>query len=489
MDIVKKDILNVVEDSKSNKTILKALNTSFIALIPKQENDLTPDKYRPIALCNVIYKIISKVVANRFKPLLPVLVSREQSGYVEGRQILDNNIQAQEVVHSLTSKKQAGMIMQLDISKAYDKVNWVYLKKMLIAFGFDHIWVRWVMALVTSSNFSILVNGSPSEIFNPSRGLRQGDSLSPFIFIILMEGLGRAIKQAQYSGKIKGLKLTDNGQALTHQQFVDDTMLQGLPTVQEASNYKRILNIFSSASGMEVNLAKSNFFFFNTNIAIQKNISIILGFQRDSLPSKYLGVPLMTRPLHKSIWEPLINKLHDKVSKWTIRCLNLTGRLVLTKAVLQAVPIFMLSALPPPKGVLQQLRDIQRNFLWGRKETKRKWPLVSWDKICKPKNHGGLGLDDQEILKKALGAKLWWHWVQKLDTQWAKIWKEKYANSWQNSDLIRMSGNIKGSYIWNKAWENRRILQENSFWEIRNRTLSGRPDSRCMGGADLRCFY
>jgi len=101
-NIAKQDILNVVEDSRKNNTILKALNTSFIALIPKQEATQTPDKFRPIALCNVVYKIISKVVANRLKPLLPSLLSIEQSGYVEGRQILNNIIQAHEVVHSLT---------------------------------------------------------------------------------------------------------------------------------------------------------------------------------------------------------------------------------------------------------------------------------------------------------------------------------------------------------------------------------------------------
>ena len=125
----------------------------------------------------------------------------------------------------------------------------------------------------------------------------------------------------------------------------------------------------------------------------------------------------------------MINKLQDKVSKWTIRSLNLAGELVLTKEVLQAIPIFMLLALPTPKGVLYQFINIQRNLLWGKEDTKRKWALVSWDKICKPKNHGGLGLDDQEILNKALGAKLWWHWVQHPKTQWANIWKEKYASS------------------------------------------------------------
>eukprot|EP00253_Pinus_taeda_P014858 PITA_14858 len=242
--------------------------------------------------------------------------------------------------------------MQLDIDKAYDKVKWAYIKKVLIAFGFDHNWVRRIMALVTSFSFSILVNGSPSKIFIPSRGLRQGDPLSPFLFILMMERLGRSIKHAKSMGKIKGLQLTENGEALTYEQFVDDTMLQGIPTVKEATVYKQILNDFARATG----------------------------FQRDSLPSKYLGVPLTTKPMHKSIWEPLSNRMQDKVRKWTIRALNITDKLVLAKAVLQSIPVFMLLELPDPKGVLQRFRNIQRDFLWGKEETRKKWALVSWEK-------------------------------------------------------------------------------------------------------------
>ena len=92
--------------------------------------------------------------------------------------------------------------------------------------------------------------------------------------------------------------------------------------------------------------------------------------------------------------------------------------------------------------------------------------------MCKPKNHGGLGLDDPEILCKVLGAKLWWRWIKEPEAQWEIIWKEKYASSWLDNDRIRMDGNIRGSHIWNKAWENKGLIQDNSFWEIREGYLA-----------------
>eukprot|EP00253_Pinus_taeda_P007518 PITA_07518 len=215
--VTKKEVSEVLKEMQNGKAPSPdGFNVDFFKIcwniVRKDiDNAQTPEKYRPIALCNVVYKIISKVVANRRKPLLPTIISGEQSRYVEGRQILDNIIQAHEVVHSLNSKRKASMIMQLDIAKAYDKVNWTYIKKVLYVFGFDHNWIRWVMALVTYANFSILVNGSPSDIFLPSRGLREGDLLSPFIFILMMEGLGRSIKHAKETGKIQGLQLSENG--------------------------------------------------------------------------------------------------------------------------------------------------------------------------------------------------------------------------------------------------------------------------------------
>ena len=162
---------------------------------------MTPDGFRPMDLCNVVYRIISKFIANRLKPLLPALISQEQTSYVQGRQILNNVIQSHEVVHSLKSNKQAGMIMQLDLMKAYDKLSWSYIRAVIRAYGFDHNWIRWVMALVSTASFSILLNGNPSRTFIPFRVLRQGDPLSPFFFVLIMEGLGRAIKMENAEGR------------------------------------------------------------------------------------------------------------------------------------------------------------------------------------------------------------------------------------------------------------------------------------------------
>ena len=224
---------------------------------------------------------------------------------MEGRKILNNIIHAHEVVNSLKTNKQVGMIIHLDIAKAYDKLRWPYIKEILKAYGFDYNWIKWVMALVTTASCSILLNGSPSRTFNPSRGLREGDPLSPFLLILMMEGLGRMINIAKEEGRIKGLKLTQNGDTLTHKQFVDDTMLWGTPTVKEAKAFKQILQDFAKAAGIEVSLTISKVFFFDTDISIQRHLTRILGFQRENIPSKYLGIPLTDKPLNKEVGSQL----------------------------------------------------------------------------------------------------------------------------------------------------------------------------------------
>jgi hypothetical protein len=147
--------------------------------------------------------------------------------------------------------------------------------------------------------------------------------------------------------------------------------------VNEAKAYKRILEEFGEASGAEINHSKSMIYFFNTNPTIQMSLANILGFERKTLPTKYLGIPPTNKACKMATWEGVINTLQERVKNWTYRSLNLAGRLILTKVVLQVILTYMMSVFLAPKGILQKIRAIQREFLWQGAESKKKWALVA----------------------------------------------------------------------------------------------------------------
>ena len=141
-EIVKFDLLEVVQEFHRNKQMLRSMNSTFLVLIPKQEGANWLTQFRPIALCNVVYKIITKLIAERLKPLLSSLISPEQGDFVEGRQILDGVVIAMEAIHSMANSKERAMFMKLDMAKAYDRVSWEFLQNILLAFGFAEEWVN-----------------------------------------------------------------------------------------------------------------------------------------------------------------------------------------------------------------------------------------------------------------------------------------------------------------------------------------------------------
>ena len=197
---VKASVCEEVCNSFEAKTILEYLNETLISLIPKTQSPESLNSYRPISLCNTIYKVITKIIVGRIRPLLDKRISPVQATFVLGRRGLDNTIIAQELIHSLDKKKKKKgkggfMATKVDLAKAYDRIEWSFIHKVLKAFHFPQSLIELIMSCVTTTNISILFNGSKLNSFKPSRGIRQGDPFSPYLFILCMEYLGALIEK------------------------------------------------------------------------------------------------------------------------------------------------------------------------------------------------------------------------------------------------------------------------------------------------------
>eukprot|EP00253_Pinus_taeda_P033291 PITA_33291 len=213
-------------------------------------------------------------------------------------------------------------------------------------------------------------------------------------------------------------------------------MLFGHRSVQEASLFKSLLTDFSEASGTSINTAKSHIYFFHTPPVTQFAIARILGFIIDSLPSKYLGAPLIASALKHASWRILLEKIESRLSLWTHRSLNIASRLVLIKAVLQSMPLYLFSILAAPKWVIKKIKSLQRNFLWGATGTHRKWALLRWTTVCKPKEKGGIGLRDPSHSNSIMCAKIWEGQLQdEVWQNWTQDVEQGYRQ-WKNSHHI-----------------------------------------------------
>ena len=255
-------------------SIPNSLNHTFITLIPKKKNPEYVTVFKPISLCNVLYKIFSKFLANRLKRVLPNIISEHQSAFLKGRLITDNILVAFETLHYMknhNSENSGFMALKLDMSKAYDQVEWSFLKAVMSQMGFQDRWIGLVMECITTVTYSILVNGEPSGEIRPSRGIHQGDPLSPYLFLLCSEGLHRMIQKAMEKGDIQGVSICRNGPKLTHLFFADDSLLFCRATTHECEKVMDILSSYEKVSGQKLNRDKTSLFFSkSTPNAVQR---------------------------------------------------------------------------------------------------------------------------------------------------------------------------------------------------------------------------
>ncbi|GJX74351.1 hypothetical protein Tco_0312946, partial [Tanacetum coccineum] len=460
-DIVGLDVCHAIRDFFVNGRLLKEINHTFIALIPKVSTPLKINDYRPISCCNVIYKCISKILTNRIIDGIKEVVSDNQSAFVPGRRISDNILITQELMHNYhRNRGPPRCAFKIDIQKAYDTVDWRFLGCVLKYFGFHPLMIKWIMACVTSTSFSLNLNGDIHGFFKGKRGLRQGDPLSPYLFTLIMEVLTLMIKRrVNLSGVFRYHKHCEELQ-LVNVCFADDLFIFARGDLDSARVIMESLDEFKLTSGLVPSIPKSTAFFCNVPNHVKISILNIMPFAEGNLPVKYLGVPLISSRLLNKDCKVLVEKAKNRIEDWKNKSLSFAGRLQLCKSVISSLHVYWASVLIIPKGIIYDIQSLIRGFLWCNGEYKRGKAKVAWDDICLPKSEGGLGLRSLDLFNMALMTTHIWNIVSNKESLWVR-WIHTYKLRNRSFWDLPIKDNV--SWGWLKLLQ-LRVLVRPFFW-------------------------
>jgi hypothetical protein len=428
-DIIKKDLCRMVTKSQNCNKLGGNTNSSFLALIPKEKGAKKFNRFRPISLCNTGYKIITKIMANRLKRILPKLIPENQEGFVKGRQILDNIILVQEAIHTSCKKKEKGIVVKMDLANAFDRVRHDFLFAVMRNFGFNKKFIGWVKAYITTPWIAPLINGHPAKFFQDSRGLRQGCPLSPVLYVLQASVLSFQLQRCLQSKVLPGIRVVPTIKEVSHAQFTDDTLLLGDANLKTTRNFKTELDLYKVCSGSEINYHKSQIFGWNCNPRELLQIDQILEMEgiKNWDNFIYLGIPIFKAYSKVSHWLPMVDKLKNKIQAWGANWLNKASKVVLMNSVITILPIYQCSVLLAPKTITNKIDELLRRFLWeGGKNCERKLHLVNWDKVKKPKLEGGLSSREVAVHNLAMGGKLLWKIITGKRTWSNQILRKKY---------------------------------------------------------------
>ncbi|GKU92387.1 hypothetical protein SLEP1_g6121 [Rubroshorea leprosula] len=447
-DTIKNDIMGFVTEFHKNGKLVRGLNSSFIVLIPKVASPQKIEEFRPISLVGVMYKLIAKLLACRLSSVLNGIIGETQMAFVGERQLVDSVVIANETIEEAQRRKKKGFVFKADFEKAYDKVCWGFLEYMLLRLGFGNKWRVWISECLKTAEVSVLLNGSATRQFKMQRGLRQGDPLSPFLFLIVAEGLIGIISSAVSLGLFNGIAIGQRGMNVTHLQFADDSIVFGEASDENIWAVKSVMRIFEMVSGLKVNFGKSVLMGINVSEEWMSRTSSILNCKQGKLPCKYLGVPIGGKCRSIATWRPMIESFKKKLASWKNKFISLGGRITLLNSVLSSLPVFTMSVHLLPKGLILILDKIRRSFLWGGGESIRKVNWVCWEKVCRSKLEGGLGVKDLRKFNLALLGKWWSRIAEGEEGLLYRVIREKYGSKGGNWLNWIEEGKQRGSLWW-----------------------------------------
>jgi hypothetical protein len=253
-----KDLILLILNGFSLGTLdISHLNFGIFSLIPKMLGAKSIKQFRSIDLINVLFKFVSKVVANRLSPVAHMIIAPSQNASIKGHLILDGALSLHEIIHEIKTRNLEAILLKIDFEKAYDRVNWQFLREVLIIIGFDSSFVHRIMQLVSGGQTAISINGVVGPYFRNKRGVRQGDPISPLLFDLVVDALALILKKSNNAGHIKGVISNLLPRGITHLKYVDNTMIFVEKNDISIANLKFILICFELLSGLKINFHKS----------------------------------------------------------------------------------------------------------------------------------------------------------------------------------------------------------------------------------------
>ncbi|KAJ1278509.1 hypothetical protein BS78_04G085000 [Paspalum vaginatum] len=375
-NFIKPVVMSFADGFYKGEIQLNRVNRAYIVLLPKKQGTLQPGDFRPISLQNLSVKLLTKVLTMRVQEQIQKIVAIDQTGFIRGRSISENFVLATELVQCCHKRKAAALVFKLDFAKAFDSVDWDSLIWILEVRGFPTAWCGWINDLLRSSMSAVLVNGVPGRWINCKRGLRQGDPISPYLFILVADVLQALITS---SGEVHHPLVPSLPCPIL--QYADDTLLI-IPAVQEeVQALKNLLDLFSAATGLRINFQKSTMVPMNVTMEHAQGLQGVMGCKLESFPQVYLGLPLSNVKLNLSTFSAVISKVDKRLAGWQGKLLNAKGRSVLVNSVLDGTVTYSMAALLLPPGVLAALDQRRRAFLCRGDSAWAAWAMEGLDLI------------------------------------------------------------------------------------------------------------
>lgn len=411
-EVIKSDIMELLDKFHSlSGGNFGSINRATLILIPKKNDACTMGDYRPINLIHSLAKLLAKILAIRLSRQINTVISQAQSAFIITRCIQNNFLYVSNLAKKMHRSKKPTLFFKLDIAKAFDSVSWEYLLTLLEKMGFSTRWRDWVALILSTSSSRVALNGIKGERIDHHRGLRQGDPLSPYLFILAMDPLHRLLKIATDEGLLSDL--ADHSARFRCSLYADDATIFIKPSRQDVDSLISILNNFGSATGLLVNLHKSSVIPISCGeIDLDEMLHNFTG-PRGTFPMRYLGMPLTISRLRKVHLQYLIDKIKARLASWKKKLLSAGGRRELVLSIPSSMPIYAMTALKIPKQIIQEIDKVRRKFLWdGGDEVNGGKCKVNWQRVCRPLKYDGLGVSNLTKMGRALRLRwLWYEWT------------------------------------------------------------------------------